>query len=66
MTTRRSIEVIVHPDGTLKIEALGIAGPDCAKLTAFLEHALGNVTARRQKPEYYQAATVKPKQRASV
>ena len=50
------IEVIVQPDGQLKIEAVGFQGPDCGKATAFLEKALGTVTAKAKKPEYHQRA----------
>ena len=48
----KSIEVIVHPDGSLKIDAVGFQGAECAKATAFLEQALGVVNERKRKPEY--------------
>ena len=49
----RTIEVIVKPDGSLKIDAAGFQGADCEKATAFLEKALGAVTGRQKKPEHY-------------
>ena len=61
--TQKSIEIIVGIDGSLKIEAVGFAGADCEKATAFLEQVLGTATARKQKPEYYQAATIKKVQK---
>jgi len=52
--THRTIEVIVNPSGELTIEAMGFAGADCEKATAFLEKALGAINMKRKKPEYYQ------------
>jgi Protein of unknown function (DUF2997) len=52
----KSIEIIISPKGDIKIEAMGFTGPDCEKATAFLEQALGKLTARQKKPEWYQRA----------
>ncbi len=49
----KTIEVIVNTDGTLKIDAVGFAGPDCEKATRFLEEALSKTTGRTRKPEHY-------------
>jgi hypothetical protein len=49
----KTIEVIVMPDGQLKIDAVGFKGADCEKATAFLENALGQVRGKQKKPEYY-------------
>lgn len=49
---KRSIEVIVMPDGQLIIEAVGFKGPDCDKATCFLEEALGRIATRQRKPAY--------------
>ncbi len=57
--TRKSIEIVVNTDGSLKIEALGFAGPDCEKATAFLEQALGVASTRKRKVEYYQGVVAK-------
>jgi hypothetical protein len=61
--TQKSIEVIVNTDGTLKIEAMGFAGADCEKATAFLEKALGVTGVRKRTADYYKAVTVREKQR---
>ncbi len=53
----RSIEVIVKPDGTLEIDAVGFKGADCEKATAFLERALGRNTGKVKKPEYFRQVT---------
>lgn len=52
----RTIEIIVQSDGSLKIDAVGFKGADCDKATRFLEQALGKVSGRQKKPEYYQQA----------
>lgn len=49
----KTIEVIVQPDGSLKIDAVGFQGADCEKATAFLEKALGITTGKQKKPEYH-------------
>ena len=49
----KEIEVIVNPDGSVSVEALGYSGPECEKATAFIEEALGEVRDRKRKPEYY-------------
>ena len=52
-TKTKTIEVIVAPDGTLKIDAIGFSGSDCEKATAFLEKALGKTKSRQKKSEIY-------------
>ena len=59
---KRTIEVIVQPDGQIAIEAMGFAGADCEKATAFLEQALGVVQERRKKPEYHKRALTQARQ----
>ncbi|HMC12206.1 MAG TPA: DUF2997 domain-containing protein [Pirellulaceae bacterium] len=53
----RTIDIIVAPDGTARIETRGFAGQQCRAASQFLEAALGQVSAERLTPEYYQAAT---------
>ena len=50
---KKTVLVVVGPAGDLQIEALGFAGADCEKATAYLEQALGLVKARQKKSEYY-------------
>ena len=61
--SRRSIEVIVHPDGSLAIDAVGFTGTDCVTATAFLEDALGEPVCSQKKPEYNQRRTTRNQQR---
>lgn len=60
---QRTIELIVGPDGSLKIEAMGFKGADCERATAFLEKALGQISSKSKKPEYYHREELKRQQR---
>ncbi len=53
----RSIEILIAPDGTLMIDAIGFKGADCDQATKFLEQALGLTAEKRRKPEYHQRTT---------
>lgn len=59
----KTIEVIIQPDGSLKIDAVGFQGADCEKATAFLEEALGTVAERKRKPEYHSQRRVNRSQK---
>ena len=48
------IEIIINTSGQLTINAAGFAGSDCEKATAFLEQALGKLTAKQRRPEWHQ------------
>jgi len=50
----RTVEIIIATSGQLTINATGFSGTDCEKATAFLESALGKLTAKQRKPEFYQ------------
>ena len=45
----KTIEVIVQPDGSLKIDAVGFHGADCERATRYLEAALGKVAVQNDK-----------------
>ena len=51
--TQKTIEVVVAPDGTIRIEAMGFQGADCEKATAFLEIALGVTGRKTKKADYF-------------
>ena len=58
-----TIEIIVAPNGEIKIDAVGFKGPDCEKATRFLEEALGVADHRAKKPEYRQSRNTANQQR---
>jgi len=59
----RSIEIIIAPDGTLSVDAIGFKGADCEQATKFLETALGLTCNKLRKPEYHQTRKGKNQQR---
>ncbi len=60
---KSTIEIVVSPAGDISINAIGFKGADCEKATQALEEALGAVTDRVKKPEYYARATARNQQR---
>ena len=60
---KRSIDVIVMPDGQLIIDAVGFKGPECDKATRFLEEALGRIAGKQRKPAYNERNQTKRQQR---
>lgn len=60
---RKTIEVIVAPDGGIRMDAMGFKGADCEQATVFLERALGRISDKRKKPEYYHRAELHRQQR---
>jgi len=50
----KAIDIIINTSGQLTINAAGFSGTDCEKATAFLEQALGKMTAKQHKPEWHQ------------
>jgi hypothetical protein len=60
---KRTIEIIITPQGQVQIDAVGFKGPDCELATAFLEETLGVVGARQKKPEFHQRQVTKHQQK---
>ena len=59
----RSIEILIAPDGSLTIDAIGFKGADCDQATRVLEQALGLPAGKQRKPEYHQTTHRKNQQR---
>lgn len=53
----KQIKVVIAPDGSIKVEALGYAGQACELDTKQLEGALGVGKKRTLKPERYKQTT---------
>ncbi len=49
----KEIELVINPDGSTSIEALGFEGKVCEDATRELEKALGETTESKRKGEYY-------------
>lgn len=52
------------PDGEVKMEGKGFQGKSCDKAMSHFEKALGVVSNRKNKPEYFQGMRTDAKQKA--
>ena len=60
MAEKAEIEVVIGPDGTVRIETRGLQGEPCIQETRELEKAVGRVERREKTREYYaQSSTTK-------
>ena len=64
MSGKEYITVVVDEQGRARVEAHGVKGRSCNKLTAFITDALGKVQKVVRKPAYYAKAVVSTHQRA--
>ena len=53
----RTIEIVIDPTGTARLQTKGFAGPSCRDASKLLEQALGTVESDVSTAEMYQAAT---------
>lgn len=60
----REIELIINPDGSTSIEALGFEGKACEDATRELEKALGETIESKRKSDYYKQPDQRVKQGA--
>ena len=63
MAEKEEFEIVIGPDGKISIDVKGAKGKSCIELTEFLEQALGEVTDRQMKPEYYTQETKQEQKR---
>ena len=53
MTNNQTIKFTIKQDGTVHEEVQGVVGDECETLTREIEQALGEISGRKHKPEYY-------------
>lgn len=56
--SRKTIEVIVSPQGETMLQTKGFTGSTCRDVSRALEKALGNRLSERLTEEFYQQTTV--------
>jgi hypothetical protein len=61
----KTIEVIVNPQGEVKVETKGFTGGSCREASKALEEALGVKGEERMTAEFYQAPQVSQSQTTS-
>jgi len=52
-----SIDVLVGPDGSTRVETRGFTGSSCRTASQFLEAALGKSVGEQLTAEYYETVT---------
>jgi hypothetical protein len=53
MVDKQELEITIDDDGNVTIKVVGVAGPDCLKLTKEIEEALGIVVDRQRTNDFY-------------
>lgn len=57
MAKKDELEISISSDGEVSINVIGAKGKKCLDLTKDLEEALGIVTNRETKPQFYEQET---------
>ena len=53
----QELDITIQPDGSVKIQVIGVKGPQCLDLTADIEAILGGqVLSREKTPEHDETA----------
>ena len=55
---QQKLKFTIRQDGTVTEEVIGIIGDSCQELTKQIEEALGEVSYKENKPEYYLAPPI--------
>ncbi len=58
----KTIEVIIAPDGSSRVETDGFSGSDCRQASEFLEHALGSRKSERLKADFFRTEVTENQQ----
>jgi len=62
----KTIQLIIDPQGEVRLETKGFAGASCREATRALEQALGLIQSDRPTSEMYQQATSQEVERHKV
>ena len=58
----KTIELIVSPDGSSRVETKGFAGSDCRQASKFLEQALGQKQSEQLTADFYRRSVSESQQ----
>ncbi|QDT55866.1 hypothetical protein Pan44_39140 [Caulifigura coniformis] len=53
----KSIELIISPNGQIRLETLGFTGTDCLPAAEFLRKGLGHIVGETRTQAFYAAST---------
>lgn len=51
-----TIEIVIAPDGSSRVETKGYSGNGCREASRFIEQSLGQSLSEQLKPEFHQSA----------
>ena len=54
MAAKHEIEIVIAPDGEVKLEVHGIKGPACSPVVKVLADAVGELKVAEATPEFYE------------
>ena len=60
----KRIEILIDPQGTIRVQTFGFAGSTCQDATKALEEALGQKLSDQTTPEFYQELSAQESQKA--
>jgi hypothetical protein len=63
MRGQKQIVIDIDANGNCSIDGEGFQGTECAHFISEVEHALGEQTLQRDKPEYRQRRTIETRNR---
>ena len=55
---RKTIEILVTPEGKTSVQTLGFTGPSCRDASRFLEKALGRAVGEKLTAEFHESQPV--------
>jgi len=58
----KSIDVIVAPDGSSRVQTNGFTGSQCKEASSFLEHALGAKQSEQLTADFYRVQEIQTHQ----
>ena len=56
MATKHEIEIIITPDGEVKLDVKGLKGPTCLTVIKKIADSVGDLKSTNIKPEYYESS----------
>ncbi len=58
----KTIDVIVAPDGSSRVQTHGFTGSQCKEASRFLEQALGTIESEQLTADFYRVETAQTQQ----
>ena len=58
----KTIDVIVAPDGSSRVQTNGFTGPQCKEASRFLEQALGTIQSEQLTADFYRTQSTETQQ----